>query len=83
MGRMPVGEELFEDLRHEGEVRGEVRRARAVVHEVLEARFEQVPASVREAVAGTEDLALLRAWHRAVVRAQDLTTAEQAVLGTR
>ena len=80
---MPVGEELFEDLRHEGEVRGELRRARASVLEALEARFERVPASVREAVAGTEDLALLSAWLRAAVRARDVTTAEQVVLGTR
>jgi hypothetical protein len=83
LGRMPVGEELFEDLRHEGEVRGELRRARAAVLEAFEAHFDHVPASVREAVAGVEDLALLSAWLRATVRARDVTAAEQAILGPR
>ena len=92
---MPLPQELYEDLRKEfqaeflakgrveGRVEGELRRARAAVLEAFDARFERVPAAVGGAVAGTDDLELLGAWHRAVVRAPDLTAAERAIVGAR
>jgi hypothetical protein len=83
LGRMPAGQELFEDLRREGELRGALRVARQAVLEAFEAHFDDVPAAVRTAVAGTEDLALLSAWLRTVVRARDAQMAAEAILGTR
>ena len=87
LGRMPAGQELFEDLREQGREQGrhegEVRRAREDVLEAFEARFEAVPAAVRAAVAGAEDLGLLSGWHRAVLRARDAARAAQDILATR
>ena len=70
--QMPVGEELFEVIRQEGEV----RKAREAVLDAFLARFDRVPAPVEKAVAAVDDLALLKEWHRAVIRAQDHAAAE-------
>ena len=70
--QMPLGEELFEVLRQEGKVAD----ARDSVLDAFLARFDRVPAPVKKVVAATEDLALLKEWHRAVIRAQDQETAE-------
>ena len=84
LGRMPFGQTLFADLRREGEKRGEergaLRKAREYVLEAFAARFDAVPAAVRSAVEGTEDLDRLSQWLRAVIRAQTAADAERAVL---
>ena len=91
LGRMPVGEELFEDLRaqgreqglHEGEVRGEVRQARAAVLDVLSIRFHAVPDVVRRVVESTDRLDVLHAWLQVVVLAPDAQAAADAILARR
>ena len=80
--QMPVGEELFEVLRQEGERQGEVRMAREAVLDAFLARFDRVPAAVAQAVADTEDPAQLKGWLRAVIRAGDAAVAE-AVFAAR
>lgn len=55
-----------------GEVKGELRTARSAVLEVLEARFDQVPADVQQAVASLSDVALLKQLLRVAARAADL-----------
>ena len=70
--QMPVGEELFEVIRQEGEV----RKAREAVLDAFLARFDRVPAPVEKAVTATDDLAVLKEWHRTVIRAQDQEAAE-------
>ena len=74
--QMPLGEELFDVLRQEGERQGEVRKAREAVLDAFLARFDRVPAPVEKVVAAADDLALLKEWHRAVIRAQDHVAAE-------
>ena len=76
LGRMPFPQTLFRDL----EARGALHQARAAVLETFAARFDTVPAAVRQAVSGTEDIDQLHRWLRAVVRAQDEVAAVQAVL---
>jgi len=91
LGRMPAGQELFEDLRaqgreeglHEGELRGELRRARQAVLEAFEAHFDVVPPPVRAAVSAADDVGLLSGWLRAVIRAPDPSSAERTILATR
>ena len=68
--------ELFDVLRQEGERQGAVRKAREAVLDAFLARFDRVPAPVEKVVAATDDLALLKEWLRAVIRAQDPVTAE-------
>ena len=70
--QMPVGEELFEVIRQEGEV----RKAREDVLDAFLARFDRVPLTVEKVVAATDDLALLKEWLRAVIRAQGPVAAE-------
>ena len=70
--QMPLGEELFDVIRQEGEV----RKAREAVVDAFLARFDRVPAPVEKVIAATDDLALLKEWHRAVIRAQDPVAAE-------
>ena len=88
-----VGQELFEDLvrdglekglergLEQGRHEGELHQAQKAVLEAFTARFEDLPAAVREAVAKTSDMELLSQWHRAVVRAPDAAAAAAAVLG--
>ena len=74
--QMPVGEELFDVLRQEGERKGEVRKAREDVLDAFLARFDRVPTPVEKVVAAADDLALLKEWLRAVIRAHDPVAAE-------
>ena len=74
--QMPLGEELFEVIRQEGRQEGKVADARDSVLEAFLARFDRVPAPVEKVVAATDDLALLKEWLRAVIRAQDQEAAE-------
>ena len=87
LGRMPVGEELFEDLRAQGEARGEargeLRQAKAAVLDVLAIRFQTVPDAVRREVEAADRLDVLRAWHQAVVLAPDAQAAADAILARR
>ncbi len=95
LGRMPVGEELFEDLRAQGEARGEARgreqglhegearQARAAVLDVLSVRFHAVPDAVRRVVESTDRLEVLRAWHQAAVLAPNAQAAADAILARR
>ena len=53
-----------------------MRNAREAVLDAFLARFDRVPAPVEKAVAATDDLALPKEWHRAVIRAQDPVAAE-------
>ncbi len=77
LGVPVVGQELFEDLIHDGEL----REARVALLDAFTARFEDPPAAIREAAAKTSDLDMLRQWLRAVVRAPDAASATTAVLG--
>ena len=95
LGRMPAGQELFEDLREQGREQGrkqgreqgrhegEVRKAREDILDAFEARFGYVPAGLRETVAASEDLHRLGDWLRAVVRAADAEAAQRAILAAR
>ncbi len=91
LGRMPVGEELFEDLRAQGEARGEARGRhegeitdrREAVLEVFILRFHAVPDAVRREVEAADRLDVLRAWHQAVVLAPDAQAAADAILARR
>ena len=82
--QMPVGQELFDLLRQEGrqegrregERQGAMRKAREDVLDAFLARFDRLPVSVQTAVAATDDLALLKEWHRLVIRAQDPQAAD-------
>ena len=53
-----------------------MRKAREDVLDAFLARFDRVPAPVEKVVAVTDDLALLKEWHRTVIRAQDQEAAE-------
>ena len=57
------------------------RRKKAVL-EAFAARFDAVPAAVRDTVAQASDLERLSQWLRVVVRAQDADGAAAAVLET-
>ena len=83
LGRMPVGEELFEDLRAQGRHEGEIRDRREAVLEVFTVRFQSVPEDVRRAVERADRLEVLRAWHQAAVLAADAQAAANAILARR
>ena len=74
-------EEGLEKGLEKGRHDGEVRQAQKAVLEAFTARFDDPPATLREAVTKTDDLTLLTQWLRAVVRAPDATSAEAAVVG--
>ena len=87
LGRMSVGEELFEDLRAQGEARGrhegEITDRREAVLEVFTLRFQTVPDTVRREGEAADRLEVLRAWHQAVVLAPDAQAAAEAILARR
>ena len=60
-------------------MRRALRKVREAVLEALAAHFDTVPAAVRGAVEGTEDLDLLSCWLRAAIRAQT-AAAERTAL---
>ncbi len=69
-----VGQELFEDLIHDGELR-------QAVLDVFLVRFHAVPAEVHHAVEQAGRLAVLRAWYQEAIRATDASAAARAILG--
>ena len=58
---------------------GKVTIARDDVIEVLELRFGDIPASVRERIEGTEELLALRHLHRAAVTVASLDAFTEAL----
>jgi hypothetical protein len=74
------GEERGEKRGEErGEKRGEVRGRRASLLELLQARFgENLPAGLRQAVEGEEDLDTLTAWFRSATTASTLESLRAA-----
>jgi hypothetical protein len=66
-----VRESLYaKNIEVRGEVRGEVKRARADVLRILQKRLgSPVPEPIRLAIEGTNDLALLDSWLDAALKA--------------
>ncbi|MEW2401580.1 hypothetical protein [Streptomyces sp. NPDC046862] len=58
---------ISEEIRDEGRVQGETRRAAEDILDVLEVRGMDVPETVRERIAACDDLETLRHWHRRAV----------------
>jgi len=93
LGMPVVGQELFEDLvrdgiergrregRQEGRQEGELHLSRVWLLDAFAARFTDAPATVRDAVAASNDRGQLSRWFRAVIQARDVAEATRAILG--
>ncbi|MFP4007603.1 MAG: hypothetical protein ACLFV6_06270 [Spirulinaceae cyanobacterium] len=64
---MPYVTSIERSAQARGESRGELRKARESVLEVLEVRFEVVPETIANAVNQIEDTALLKSLHRQAI----------------
>lgn len=60
-----------------GRQQGQAAALQTAVIEVLEARFGEVPYSLRETVSAENDLAVLKQWHRAAIQTPSLDAFQQ------